>query len=185
MMNATKSLAKISALALVLVLTVTGCESTANKDGAGETSDFAGGSTTASDTATVTGLGETGAISSQAMEDNTVMDDQAGALETVFYFDFDKATLREETRAALDAQAAVLKNSIGTVRLEGHADERGTREYNMALGERRAIAIANYLALQGVARSRLDIVSYGEEKPVSMGHDEASWQQNRRVELVK
>jgi len=70
------------------------------------------------------------------------------------------------------------------VRLEGHADERGTREYNLALGERRANAVQAYLMSQGAARSQIEVVSYGEEKPASTGHDQASWEQNRRVEIV-
>lgn len=107
----------------------------------------------------------------------------AAALEYVFYFDFDQATVREDSRAALDAQAARLRGTSAKVRLEGHADERGTREYNLALGERRAKAIANYLSVQGVDAASMEVVSYGEEKPVTEGHDEDSWAKNRRVEL--
>jgi peptidoglycan-associated lipoprotein len=104
-------------------------------------------------------------------------------LQTVFYFDFDQATLTAESRAALDAQIAVLKASNAKVRLEGHADERGTREYNMALGERRANAVANYLIINGVARYNVETVSYGEERPVDTGSSESAYGQNRRVEL--
>jgi peptidoglycan-associated lipoprotein len=70
------------------------------------------------------------------------------------------------------------------VRLEGHADERGTREYNLALGERRANAVRAYLLAQGASRSQIEVVSYGEEKPADGGHDEGAWRQNRRVEVV-
>ena len=107
----------------------------------------------------------------------------AANLETVFYFDFDQATLSASTRAALDAQVAVLKNSNVKVRLEGHADERGTREYNMALGERRANAVANYMIINGVARYRVETVSYGEERPLDGSSSTAAWGKNRRVEL--
>lgn len=107
----------------------------------------------------------------------------AGGLETVFYFDFDKATLRPESRAALQGHAANLRNKPQNVRLEGHADERGTREYNMALGERRGNAVRDFLVLNGVDTSLLEVVSYGEESPVALGGDEASMAQNRRVEL--
>ena len=106
-------------------------------------------------------------------------------LATVFYFDFDKALLNAESRGALLEHAAILKGNSRAVRLEGHADERGTPEYNLALGERRAQAVANYLGLQGVDTSKLEVVSYGEERPVMTGSDEASWAKNRRVELVK
>jgi len=110
-------------------------------------------------------------------------EEAAANLQTVFYFDFDQATLSADTRAALDAQVAVLKDNNAKVRLEGHADERGTREYNMALGERRANAIANYLIINGVARYRVETVSYGEERPVASGSGDSVWSQNRRVEL--
>jgi len=106
------------------------------------------------------------------------------ALAKVFYFDFDQSILKPESRAALTAHAERLKNNSRAVRLEGHADERGTREYNMALGERRANAVRDFLVLQGVSRSRIETVSYGEERPASMGSSESSWGQNRRVELV-
>jgi len=107
----------------------------------------------------------------------------AAALEYVFYFDFDQATIRDDTRSALDAQAARLRGTSTKVRLEGHADERGTREYNLALGERRAKAIGNYLSVQGVDAGNVEVVSYGEEKPVAEGSDEGAWSKNRRVEL--
>lgn len=121
-------------------------------------------------------------VSSQASSSADA--DAANKLQRVFYFDFDKATLNPDVRAGLDAQAARLRKNNVRIRLEGHADERGTREYNLALGERRAKAVANYLAIQGVDSGRIETVSYGEEKPVASGHDEASWSQNRRVELV-
>lgn len=107
----------------------------------------------------------------------------APPLETVFYFEFDSSQLQPATRAALDAQAAALRKSNRAIRLEGHADERGTREYNLALGERRAKAVADYLAIQGVPRSRIEVISYGEERPVSLRSDEQGWALNRRVEL--
>lgn len=106
-------------------------------------------------------------------------------LATVFYFEFDSAVLLPEARAALIGHAEYLRSSSKSVRLEGHADERGTREYNMALGERRAKAVQRYLVLQGVSPAQLELVSYGEERPVATGNDEQSWAQNRRVELRK
>ncbi|AKH70396.1 outer membrane protein/peptidoglycan-associated (lipo)protein [Spongiibacter sp. IMCC21906] len=105
------------------------------------------------------------------------------SLETVFYFDFDQANLDASTRADLDAQIARLKKSTGPIRLEGHADERGTREYNIALGERRANAIADYMAINGIPRYRIETVSYGEERPAAFGQSDSSYAKNRRVEL--
>jgi len=120
------------------------------------------------------------------VDENTVVVQDVGGGQpgTVFYFDFDKSELRAEVRSQLQEQASMLQNRSGVVRLEGHCDERGTREYNMALGERRAKAIANYLASLGVPSSQIETVSYGEEKPAAMGHDEGAWSLNRRVELI-
>ena len=101
----------------------------------------------------------------------------------VVYFEFDKYDLTPDSRAVLLAHAAKLKGASVSVRLEGHADERGSREYNMALGEKRAKAVQDFLVLNGVAKASLETVSYGEERPVATGHDESSWSQNRRVEV--
>jgi peptidoglycan-associated lipoprotein len=101
----------------------------------------------------------------------------------VVYFDYDKYDLTPEARAILLAHAEKLKSSSSAVRLEGHADERGSREYNIALGEKRAKAARDFLVLQGVQASSVEVVSYGEERPVATGHDETSYSQNRRVEI--
>ena len=115
------------------------------------------------------------------------MDADAGSitLQGVFYFDFDQAIVRRDAHRELDQHAGVLADNPGLrVRLEGHADERGTREYNLALGERRANAVRAYLLAQGASRSQIEVVSYGEEKPADGGQDEGAWRQNRRVEVV-
>lgn len=102
----------------------------------------------------------------------------------VVYFDFDSYDIRYDAQALLSAHAAYLSaNSGARVRVEGHADERGTREYNMALGERRAKAAAAYLTSKGASTSQIEVISYGEERPAALGHEESSWSQNRRVEL--
>lgn len=103
--------------------------------------------------------------------------------ESVFYFDFDQSILRSEAKASLMVQAECAQMNDGSIRLEGHADERGSREYNMALGERRANAVRDYLVLQGVDASVIETVSYGEERPVEVGSYESAWSKNRRVEL--
>ncbi|MBC6903882.1 peptidoglycan-associated lipoprotein Pal [Saccharophagus sp. K07] len=110
-------------------------------------------------------------------------EDSIADLATVFYFEFDSAVLLPEARAALIAHAEYARNSSRSVRLEGHADERGSREYNMALGERRANAVRDFLVLQGVSSSSIETVSYGEERPAVSGSGESSWSKNRRVEL--
>ena len=103
-------------------------------------------------------------------------------LENTFYFEFDQSTLTAEARAALLAQAAYLKSNPRAIRLAGHADERGTREYNVALGERRALAVRNFLRFEGVT-SPIEVVSYGEERPFSYETTEKAYALNRRVEL--
>ncbi|GAA0784672.1 peptidoglycan-associated lipoprotein Pal [Marinobacterium sediminicola] len=105
-------------------------------------------------------------------------------LRTVFYFDFDQSVVRQEGFADLEAHARYLaQNPSASVRLEGHADERGTREYNIALGERRAQSVERLLVVNGAAANQVETVSFGEEKPAVLGHDAESWSQNRRVEL--
>ncbi len=101
------------------------------------------------------------------------------------FFDFDKSSIRADARTALDGDSSWLRNHPTVqLRIEGHCDERGTRAYNMALGERRAWAAREYLAELGVNASRVAIVSYGKERPFCDGHDETCWQENRRDHLL-
>jgi peptidoglycan-associated lipoprotein len=101
------------------------------------------------------------------------------------YFDYDLATVREDARPALDAKASILRGDPTLrVRVEGHADERGSTEYNLALGSRRAQSVATYLSGYGVDPSRLETVSYGEERPLTRASTESAWSQNRRAEFV-
>jgi len=108
----------------------------------------------------------------------------AQALAHVIYFDFDQSTIKAEFRTALNGHAAYLsQNPSAKIVLEGHADERGTREYNIALGERRGNAVSRYLVVQGVSIGAIEVVSFGEERPVNSGSDSASLAENRRVEV--
>ena len=105
--------------------------------------------------------------------------------QTVFYFDFDVAEFQPADRETLTYHARDLAaNPSKRLRLEGHADERGTREYNLALGERRANGILNYFIVNGAARSQIEVVSYGEERPEQSGQTENAYSRNRRVEIV-
>lgn len=98
------------------------------------------------------------------------------------YFDFDKSELREDARATLARHSETLRaNSEIKVLIEGHCDERGTEEYNLALGERRAERVREYMVSLGISSARLRTISYGELRPRSMGHDEDAWSQNRRA----
>ena len=111
---------------------------------------------------------------------------QAGLLaKRTVYFDFDSSEIKGEGTDVVAAHAKYLAANAATrVRLEGHTDERGSREYNIGLGERRAQAVRRALLLQGAADRQISTVSYGEERPAVPGHDEAAWAKNRRVEIV-
>ena len=111
------------------------------------------------------------------------LQDAAAAVGNVFYFEFDSSTLTPAAIDTVNAHIAALQGNDSNVRLEGHTDERGTREYNMALGERRGNAVRDYMVANGIATHRIETVSYGEERPVAYGSGESNWTQNRRVEL--
>jgi peptidoglycan-associated lipoprotein len=115
-----------------------------------------------------------------------VLDDPANILSNqIIYFDFDSSTVKPESMELLSAHAAFLAENPGLrIRLEGHADERGSREYNLGLGERRARSVERIMVLNGAAASQLEPISFGEERPAALGHDESAWWQNRRVELI-
>ncbi|MFA5684002.1 MAG: peptidoglycan-associated lipoprotein Pal [Lysobacteraceae bacterium] len=105
--------------------------------------------------------------------------------QRVIYFDFDQSNVRSEAAAQIACHAKYLRDRPSArITLEGHADERGSREYNLGLGERRGNAVNQALIGSGGAASQLTVVSYGEERPVALGSSETSWQQNRRVEIV-
>lgn len=109
----------------------------------------------------------------------------AGALgQRVIYFDYDSAAIRNEYRAVLEAHAGFVKaNAKAKVNLEGHADERGSPDYNIALGQRRADSVRKAMQVLGATDGRMESVSFGEEKPAMQGHDESAWSKNRRVEI--
>lgn len=109
-----------------------------------------------------------------------------GALSNrTIYFEFDSAKLSDESLTILETHGNfVAGNGEVSVRLEGHSDERGSREYNIALGDRRAQSVRRVLLFQGASVDQIDTVSYGEEQPVMSGHDEEAWAKNRRVELI-
>lgn len=132
------------------------------------------------DAATTAGV----AAGSQMVADP--LDDPASPLATrVIYFDFDSDQIRPEFRDVLRAHAQyIAARAQVSVTLEGHADERGSREYNVGLGDRRATAVRQILTLQGALPSQLQTVSYGEERPAARGSNEDAWRLNRRVELV-
>lgn len=115
-----------------------------------------------------------------AVAERPVTPPGAPPLEDAF-FDFDKSDLRADAKASLNRNLAWLKANAGIkIALEGHCDERGTNEYNLALGERRAKSVQEYLVAAGIAADRIKTISYGEERPFVLGHDESAWRYNRR-----
>jgi peptidoglycan-associated lipoprotein len=126
------------------------------------------------------------ALAAGTNPDDEAQGPQGGLLATrVVYFDFDSSEIKGAGTDVVAAHAKYLAAHSGTrVRLEGHTDERGSREYNIGLGERRAQAVRRALLLQGATDAQISTVSYGEERPAVSGHDEAAWSKNRRVEIV-
>jgi peptidoglycan-associated lipoprotein len=152
----------VAAAALLLAACSTTPEQTAATEGTGATT-----STTA--------VAPTSTVTPGSLQDFT-----QNVGDRVF-FGFDRYDLTPEAQATLQKQAAWLKTYPQvTVVIEGHCDERGTREYNLALGERRAAAVANYLVALGIDANRIQTISYGKERPAVDGHDETAWSQNRR-----
>ena len=141
--------------------------------------------TTTSTTTTPTTQGTQGQQAGVATKPDPLKDPNSPLSKRVIYFDFDKDAVKPEYAALVQAHAAYLgQNRNRKIRLEGHADERGSREYNMALGQRRADAVRKATAVLGVGNERVETISFGEDKPKANGHDEAAWAQNRRVEIV-
>lgn len=159
--------ARIAGIAVILAV-LAGCAGQVNQEDAA-----------ASSTATDSSQGSAAAASVEQLKASAM------AADTLFFFEFDKSDLKQDALDDLDAHAKFLvADRNAKVRLEGHADERGTRAYNLALGERRANAVARYLVIQGVNRTQIETVSYGEERPLSLVRDDSGWSRNRRVELI-
>jgi peptidoglycan-associated lipoprotein len=165
-------------LLLAVPLALTACKSTPKKTEAPATA--------AQENAAAEGRGANEANAAGGGADEETAGPQAGLLANrMIYFDFDSSEIKG---AGTDVVAAHAKYLAGTpaarVRLEGHTDERGSREYNIGLGERRAQAVRRALLLQGALDAQITTVSYGEERPAVPGHDEAAWAKNRRVEII-
>jgi peptidoglycan-associated lipoprotein len=165
----------------VIAVTLSACNKATKPDaGAGAGAGDAGAATSGMDA-------DTSGASSSLGEGTTAQQQALAALKTrsVIYFEYDSSEIRAEYLEVVAAHAAYLvKYPSSKVRLEGHTDERGSREYNIGLGERRAQAVRRALASQGVADTQIATVSYGEERPAVAGSDDSSYAQNRRVELA-
>ncbi len=133
------------------------------------------------------GMGEVESIESTYVEPErfSISEGRTNGPMLPIYFDFDKSDIRDDQKSRLEGNADFMKaNTRLNVTVEGNTDERGTNEYNMALGERRALSAKKYLGNLGVQEHRINTMSYGEEKPLLYGHDEYSWAQNRRDDFV-
>ena len=123
-------------------------------------------------------------VSDFAEDDTTPVDESGQPISRTFYFEYDKAILNPSDLATLEVHAQILvRNSDRSVVVQGHCDERGTREYNLALGERRAAAISSFLRSAGVGSRQIEVVSYGEERPQNPAHNRGAWAENRRAVL--
>lgn len=173
-----KTMILIAMLAFGMVL-LSGCSSTGGpQDGEGTGTDV--GANGAAGGADTSAAGGGGAWTGSALEDPN-----SPLYEKVVYFDFDTAEIRPEYVDTLRAHAEYLViTPAARLVIEGHCDERGSREYNIALGERRANSVQRFLEAEGVSPVQLETVSYGEERPVDLGHNEDAWARNRRAELV-
>ena len=167
-------------LSLLLALLLAGCSSMSGKKDDESSAEGAPVSEVDGGGAETSGAADGGAWTGNPL------DNPESLLSTrVILFDFDIAEVREDYRDVVIAHGEFLANNPAvTVNIEGHADERGTREYNIGLGERRANTVKRLLMAQGAADSQISTVSYGEERPVALGSNEAAWAQNRRAEFI-
>jgi peptidoglycan-associated lipoprotein len=182
----TSRLTSSTLLVTALVVLLVGCagkKATKPDADAGATTTDTGATTTAPSADAAAGAG---LESAAGAAENGVPGPQGELLSRrIVYFEFDRAEIRAADAPLVAAHAAFLAGNPGTrIRLEGHTDERGTREYNIGLGERRGQAVRRALALQGASEAQLATVSFGEERPVVAGEDEAAYSQNRRVEIL-
>ena len=150
------------------------------------TASASGSSSTSSTASSSSGSASSGSSSSGSVAGNiTSAADTLATIGNTVYFSYDSAALDGNSKGSLFRQAAFLNaNPSLTVTIEGHCDERGTREYNLALGERRAAAARDYLLAQGVDPARIKVISYGKERPAMAGSNEESWAKNRRAATV-
>ncbi len=167
-------------LLLTAVMFFSGCSTlTSSEDGGAD------GGAPVTDAGTDGSASTSGASQGGSWTGNPLDNPDSPLSTRTIYFDFDQSSIRDESVSVLRAHAEyMLSNSSASLTVEGHCDERGSREYNIGLGERRASAIKRFMEAEGVANSRINTISYGEERPVDEGHSESSWSMNRRGELV-
>ncbi|NKB36091.1 MAG: peptidoglycan-associated lipoprotein Pal [Gammaproteobacteria bacterium] len=172
----------------LLICLLSACSSTPDKSSSATVEDK--GATTSSNddsqsSSTDSGVKTYGTDGDSATSITALDDPQSPLAVRTIYFEFDSSEIQPQFRDTIEAHAALLiANPNVILSLEGHADERGSREYNLALGERRSQTIKRQMVLLGVSSSQIRTTSYGEERPISEEHDEFAWSQNRRVEII-
>ncbi len=168
------------ALPALALLVLSGCETTPVKEEAAEVPVDEPVAAVEEDAARTRGI-----ESATGFQGHPLDDPNSPLSKQVIYFDFDSAEILNAQRSVIEAHAAYMADNPGSaVTLEGHTDERGSREYNLGLGERRSQSVRRMLVLLGAEGGQLQTVSYGEEKPEAEGHDESAWKYNRRVVIV-
>ncbi|MEC7616233.1 MAG: peptidoglycan-associated lipoprotein Pal [Pseudomonadota bacterium] len=160
-------------------------ESSSSTAASSASTSSSSGSSGSSGSSSSSSGGSASSSSSSGITDKASAEDALAAIGNTVFFDYDSSALSADAEGTLMRQAAFLNaNPALTVTLEGHCDERGTREYNLALGERRGSAARDFLLAQGVDSARIRVVSYGKERPAAAGSNESSWAKNRRAATV-
>ena len=185
------------AIVLAGAVVLAACEGTVGtvgtvEDDAGTGAQTSGGASatgtgddSVSSTGGATAAGTTGTDAPGSFQGHPLDDPASPLAARTIYFEFDSSEVPESERITIEAHARYLSERPGaSISLEGHADERGSREYNVALGERRAEAVRQLMALLGAGDPQIRTISYGEERPVAAEHDESAWRLNRRVEVI-
>ena len=187
--------ASLLMIGLALSFAATGCSSKKPKvtplhGGEGTTQGMGPGQTTeggkvGGDTGGVTGQGQPGGGEAAPFNPDDFNQDRAALAAQTIYFDYDSASVKPDDQSKLSAVASALQSDMSAkLLIEGHCDERGTEEYNRALGERRALAAREALTGLGLSASRVATRSYGEDRPADLGHDQSAWTKNRRAEFI-
>jgi peptidoglycan-associated lipoprotein len=170
------------AACLAVALIAAGCASKEKQPDAAVTDRSTG--TTAPSATTTPGTSSTTPRTTQSVTGNPLTDPGNILSKRSVYFDFDSNAVKDEYRNMIQAHARYLNdNRSRNIRIEGNCDERGSREYNLALGQRRAESVKKVMTVLGVQDGRIETTSYGEEKPKNPGHDEAAWAENRRADI--
>ena len=169
-----------------IVAFLAACE-TAPKDAGDAAGSGASGSSDTSSSSSSSSSASGGSTSSSSGSSTMTKDEELVSIGNKVYFDFDSSALSADAKSTLNAQAAFLRSNPSVrITVEGHADERGTREYNLALGDRRASAARDFLVAQGIDGARIKTISYGKERPEMVGSNDEAWAKNRRpVSIIR